>query len=97
MAPKDQILVFGDQAVDLSSSFQKLNTLSKDCFPLSQLLQQASEALQKTFSQCSRPSEQVLFKSSLLDLCLNEKLEETRNVAVSTVLSCINQLGWLAL
>ena len=97
MNPTRQVLVFGDQAVDVSLSFSKLYALSKRSFILGRFLQLASESVHAAAEHYVLPSESSLFKPSLLELCELHGLGESRNIATSTVLSCVNQLGWLTL
>ena len=95
MDPPNQVLVFGDQSVDVSLSFSKLYALSKHSCLLDRFLRLASESIRTTAKQTIFPNESFLFKPSLLELC--EGHAESPNVAISTVLSCTNQLGWLIL
>ena len=97
MDPTNQILVFGDQAVDVSLSFSKLHALSKHSCLLDRFLQLAAESVRTTAEQNVLPSESLLFKPSLLELCELEGQAESQNVAIRTTLSCTNQLGWLIL
>lgn len=97
MDPTNQVLVFGDQAVAVSVSFSKLYALSKRSFLLARFLQLASETVKAAAEQYVLASESFLFKPSLLELCELQGQGESRNIAISTVLSCINQLGWLML
>ena len=92
-----QVLVFGDQALDVRSSFNRLHALSKKCSLLGRFLQLASENVCATAEQYALASESSLFKPSLLELCESQGQGESPNVAISTVLSCTNQLGWLML
>lgn len=97
MDSTSQVLVFGDQALDVSTSFSKLYALSKDCCLLGHFLQLASESVRAATEQYVLAKESSLFEPSLLQLCELQGQGESRNVAVSTVLSCTNQLGWLML
>ena len=81
----------------VSVSFSKLYALSKRSFLLGRFLQLASESVQAAAEQYVLVSESSLFKPSLLELCELQGQGESRNIAISTVLSCINQLGWLML
>lgn len=97
MTHRNQILVFADHAVDLSFSFSKLYALSKNSCILGHFLQLASQSVQAAAEQYVLASESFLFKPSLLELCELQGQEESRNVAINSVLSCTNQLGWLIL
>lgn len=92
-----QVLTFGDQATNYASSFKRLHELSRHSAVLDQFLRVAAETLQTAAEQDASPSKRGLFQASLLELCEPQWQEESQNVAVSTVMACINQLGWLLL
>ena len=97
MDTTNHVLVFGDQALDVPTSFSKLYALSKDSCLLGRFLQLASESVRAAADKYGLAGESSLFEPSLLQLCELQGQGESRNVAVSTVLSCTNQLGWLML
>ena len=97
MDPTKQFPVFGDQTVDVSLLFSKLYASSKHSYLLDCLLRLSSEILRATAEQTVLPNESFLFRPSLLELCELQGQAESPNIAISTGLSCTNQLGWLML
>ena len=90
-----QVLVFGDQNVDVVPSLKKLYSLSRQSSLLEEYLTIASESVKAAREQCSLSSECMDFKESLLELCDFDGQGNTANIAIDVVLSTVNQLGLL--
>lgn len=95
MDDTSQVLIFGDQAVDVFPSFSKLCSLSKQYRLLEDYLTLASDNIKSTAKQYALGNECVIFEQPLLELYESYYQRKFHNVAIDTVLSCVNQLGWL--
>ena len=95
MAPT-RLLFFGDQTVEASSTLKQLNRQSKNSPSLQTFFQTTTDALRSQIAKLSA-SERTRFCSfdSILDLAEAHAQSGTNDVAVSTVLLCVAQLGSL--
>ena len=95
MAPKTNVLLFGDQVAEIHPSLLKLYRLSKRSTFLSIFLQSSTDVLQSAVPTLAA-SERLYFSfRTLLDLSESHLQSSYRHSAVSTVLLSVTQLGWL--
>lgn len=94
MASSIQVLCFGDQSIEPYDSIVDLLGETRTSNALPQFLRSAFEALQKAIPALP-PAEQSLFLGrDFAQLVDHVRVNGIRHAAVSTIFSCIAQLGW---
>lgn len=94
MAPKDQVLLFGDQTIELGSLTKSLCHQSSNFPTLQIFFRRVQDALQQEISIHDHSSRSILPPfESILDLAEAHVQYGERDTIVSTVLLCITQLG----
>ncbi|KAJ5287209.1 ketoacyl-synt-domain-containing protein [Penicillium angulare] len=93
MAHSVNILHFGDQTVDISSSLRELMSLSKDTPSLDRLLRECTQRVVDSNIVSLTRERQSCSNRTLADLVDRLKVASEERPAVTTVLMCIYQLG----
>lgn len=96
MARNEILLLFGDQTAQIAPVIKQLSRQSRHYLFLQILFRKATEALHREVSGL-QPTERKRFSSfeSILELSENYAKNGVLDAAVSTVLLCIAQLGYL--
>lgn len=96
MALEIKILLFGDQTVDPNPLITGLWHSSKDSITLTAFFDKTSDALRQELA-LAEPSDRLVFPpfSSIPGLCEAYSRGANPDVAVTTVLLCVYQLGLL--
>ena len=95
MAPRMDVLLFGDQVTDVHPSILKLYQLSKHSTFLAIFLQSSTDVLLSAVASLP-PAERLYFSfRTLLELSESHLHNNYKHSAVSTVLLSVTQLGWL--
>ncbi|KAL9581498.1 MAG: hypothetical protein Q9212_003866 [Teloschistes hypoglaucus] len=96
MALANKILLFGDQTVDPNPLITGLWHSSKDSITLAAFFAKTSDALRQELA-LAQPSDRLVFPpfSSIPGLCEACSRDANPDVAVTTVLLCVYQLGLL--
>lgn len=96
MALANKILLFGDQTVDPNPLITGLWHASKDSITLAAFFEKTSDALRQELA-LAEPSDRLAFPpfSSIPGLCEAYSRGASPDVAVTTVLLCVYQLGLL--
>lgn len=89
-----QVLYFGDQSVEPYDSITDLIRETRASNLLAQFLQSAFEALQGAISALPPAEKSLFFGRDFAQLVEHVRANGIRHAAVSTVLSCVAQLGW---
>ena len=88
------VLYFGDQSVQAHDSIKALYIKAKQSVVLAEFLRSSHQALATALLDSSGPEKAVFEGKDFLELCTLNRQTCARNAAVSTVLSCVAQLGW---
>lgn len=93
MAPLANILHFGDQTVDISSSLRELISLAKDTPSLERLLHECTQIVIESHISLSAEEYQPWSSTTLTQLVDKLKVADEGRPALTTILLCIYQLG----
>ena len=97
MASPIQVLYFGDQSVEPYDSIVDLLGQNRASNALPQFLRSAFEALQSAISALPPTEKSLFIGRDFAQLVEHVRVNGIRHAAVSSVLSCVAQLGWTIL
>ena len=89
-----EVFYFGDQSVEPFESIEELANESKNSRLLTEYLQTTFEALTLEVSKLTRTERSLFQACGFMELASFARKQQRRHVAISTVLSCVAQLGW---
>ena len=97
MAPPIQLLYFGDQSIQPLNSLEDLLRETRTSNTLPQFLCSAFGALQNAVSALSPTDRSLFIGRDFGQVVQHVRAAGIRHAAVSSVLSCVTQLGWAIL
>ena len=97
MASPLQVLYFGDQSIEPHDSIADLLGESQSSNAVPRFLQSAYEALQSAISGLLPVNKSLFVGRDFTEILEHVRVNGIRHAAVSSVLSCVAQLGWTVL
>ena len=96
MASSIQVLYFGDQSIEPYNSIEDLLKEARVSNVLPQFLRVTFAALQGAVSALPPADRSLFLGRDFAQLVQHVRSNKIRHAAVSSVLSCVAQLGWTA-
>ena len=97
MANKARLFLFGDGASPVHDSISKLHKVSKTSPLLSSFFESVIAVLHHETARLPVSDRPPLLSKSILELSEFHLRTESTNTAITFVLTCTSQLGWLIL
>ena len=88
------LLCFGDQSVQAHESIKTLCAKTRESVILAEFLRSSHQALMAAVSDLTALEKAAFASRDFVELCTLDRRKGARNAAVSSVLSCVAQIGW---